>query len=133
MAKRTNWERLLRELGQAVIDSAVDQIHEYAEEDESGKRTARIGGYEWPVPPIRTRPSNREVPRRGQNQRREEPKKPTPYSVLEVAEGASFEVCAAAHKALSKRYHPDVVGGDAKKMSEVNAAFDKIKKANKTR
>ena len=127
MAKRTNWERLLRELGQAVIDSAVDQIHEYAEEDNSGRRTARIGGYEWPVPPIRTRPSNRESPRR----RQEEPKKPTSYSVLEVADGASFEVCAAAHKALSKRYHPDVAGGDAKKMSEVNAAFDKIKKANK--
>lgn len=58
-----------------------------------------------------------------------------PYRVLGVPNGASEEECAKAYKRLAKKYHPDLNPNDeaaAKKMAEINAAFDQIKneKAN---
>ncbi|MBC3796954.1 DnaJ domain-containing protein [Acetobacterium tundrae] len=58
-----------------------------------------------------------------------------PYNVLGVAHDASDEDVTKAYKKLAKKYHPDLNPGNqeaAKKMSEVNAAYDDIKsgKAN---
>lgn len=53
-----------------------------------------------------------------------------PYKVLGVPHGASEEECAKAYRRLAKKYHPDLNPGDenaAKKMAEINAAFDQIK------
>lgn len=53
-----------------------------------------------------------------------------PYRVLGVPDGASEEECARAYKRLAKKYHPDLNPNDetaAKKMAEINAAFDQIK------
>ncbi|MCD7723009.1 MAG: DnaJ domain-containing protein [Clostridiales bacterium] len=53
-----------------------------------------------------------------------------PYKVLGVPDGASEEECAQAFKKLAKKYHPDLNPNDpeaAKKMAEINAAFDQIK------
>jgi len=58
-----------------------------------------------------------------------------PYQVLVVPHDASDEDVSKAYKKLAKQYHPDLNPGDqeaARKMSEVNAAYDLIKsgKAN---
>ena len=52
-----------------------------------------------------------------------------PYSVLGLSQGASEEEVKKAYKSLAKKYHPDVTGNDpaaAKKMQEINAAYDAI-------
>lgn len=52
-----------------------------------------------------------------------------PYSVLGLKNGASEEEVKKAYKKLAKMYHPDVCGNDenaAKKMQEINAAYDAI-------
>lgn len=52
-----------------------------------------------------------------------------PYSVLGVAPGASNDEVTKAYRKLAKKYHPDLNPGDeeaAKKMAEVNAAYDSI-------
>lgn len=58
-----------------------------------------------------------------------------PYQVLGVPHDASDEDVSKAYKKLAKQYHPDLNPGNqeaARKMSEVNAAYDLIKsgKAN---
>ncbi len=58
-----------------------------------------------------------------------------PYTLLGVAHDASDETVTKAYKQLAKKYHPDLNPGNqdaAKKMSEINAAYDLIKsgKAN---
>lgn len=53
-----------------------------------------------------------------------------PYDVLGIPHGASEEEAAKAYRKLAKQYHPDLNPDDpeaARKMSEVNAAFDQIK------
>lgn len=57
-----------------------------------------------------------------------------PYQILGVAPGASEEEITKAYRRLAKKYHPDLNPGDetaAEKMSEVNAAYDKIKNGYK--
>lgn len=52
-----------------------------------------------------------------------------PYSVLGVPPGASKDEVTKAYRKLAKKYHPDLNPGDeqaAKKMAEVNAAYDSI-------
>lgn len=53
-----------------------------------------------------------------------------PYKVLGLSPGASDEEVKRAYRALAKKYHPDRNPGDkeaARKMQEVNAAYDQIK------
>ena len=53
-----------------------------------------------------------------------------PYEVLGVPRGASEEEVTKAYRKLAKKYHPDLNPGDeeaAKKMSEINAAYNQIK------
>jgi molecular chaperone DnaJ len=53
-----------------------------------------------------------------------------PYAVLGVSRDASPDEIKKAYRELVKKYHPDLHPGDesaAKKMSEVNAAYDMIK------
>lgn len=57
-----------------------------------------------------------------------------PYQVLGVSRDASDEEIKQAYRRLSKKYHPDMNPGDeaaAKKMSEINAAYDQIKNPEK--
>lgn len=56
-----------------------------------------------------------------------------PYKVLGVSPSASMEEITKAYRRLAKKYHPDVNPGDeeaAKKMSEINAAYEQIKSGN---
>ena len=56
-----------------------------------------------------------------------------PYKILGVSPGASEEEVTRAYRKLAKKYHPDLNPGDeeaAKKMSEINAAYDRIKNPN---
>ena len=53
-----------------------------------------------------------------------------PYRILGVSRDASEEEITKAYRKLAKKYHPDLNPGDetaAKKMSEINAAYDRIK------
>lgn len=53
-----------------------------------------------------------------------------PYKILGLSYGASDEEVTKAYRKLVKKYHPDLHPGDkiaAKKMSEINEAYDLIK------
>lgn len=53
-----------------------------------------------------------------------------PWQVLGVSRNASDEEIKAAYRKLAQKYHPDLNPGDAaaaKKMQEINAAYDMIK------
>ena len=59
-----------------------------------------------------------------------------PYKVLGVSPNASDEEIKKAYRKLAKQYHPDLNPGDpvaAKKMQQVNAAYEKIKNPEKAR
>lgn len=52
-----------------------------------------------------------------------------PYATLELSPGASAEEVSKAYRKLAKKYHPDVNDSPeaAKKMSDINAAYERIK------
>lgn len=57
-----------------------------------------------------------------------------PYKVLGVSPDATDEQIKAAYRRLAKKYHPDLNPGDpvaAKKMQQVNAAYEQIKDPEK--
>lgn len=57
-----------------------------------------------------------------------------PYKVLGVSPDASDEEIKRAYRQLAKKYHPDLNPGDpeaAKKMQQINAAYDRIKNPEK--
>ncbi len=57
-----------------------------------------------------------------------------PYQVLGVSPNASDEEIKKAYRKLAKKYHPDRNPGDkeaAKKMQEINAAYEQIKNPEK--
>lgn len=56
-----------------------------------------------------------------------------PYQVLGVSPNATDEEIKKAYRDLTKKYHPDLNPGNeaaAKKMNEINAAYDQIKNGN---
>jgi molecular chaperone DnaJ len=57
-----------------------------------------------------------------------------PYKILGVSPDATDEEIKRAYRRLAKQYHPDLNPGDeaaAKKMQEVNAAYEQIKNPEK--
>ncbi len=59
----------------------------------------------------------------------------SPYEVLGVGPDATDEEIKQAYRRLAKKYHPDRNPGDkeaAKKMQEINDAYDKIKNPGKS-
>ena len=57
-----------------------------------------------------------------------------PYQVLGISRDASDEEIKQAYRRLAKQYHPDRNPGDeaaAKKMQEINAAYEQIKNPDK--
>jgi len=59
-----------------------------------------------------------------------------PYKILGVSPNASDEEIKQAYRRLAKQYHPDRNPGDeeaAKKMQQINAAYEQIKNPDKAR
>lgn len=59
-----------------------------------------------------------------------------PYEVLGVSRNASNDEIKSAYRKLAKKYHPDLHPGDeeaAKKMQEINVAYDQITNPEKYR
>ena len=57
-----------------------------------------------------------------------------PYSVLGLSRDATDEEVKQAYRRLAKKYHPDLNPGDqeaARKMQQVNEAYDQIKNPEK--
>ena len=57
-----------------------------------------------------------------------------PYKILGVSHDASDDEIKRAYRKLAKQYHPDLNPGDpvaAKKMQEINAAYERIKDPQK--
>ena len=108
-----HWKTTLREVGNVLLDSAVDALRDELDLDDGDRPHRRRAA------PIRT----------------EAPPPPPPnknleyFATLMVVENAPYDVCAAAHKMLSKMYHPDnKETGDEKKAAKVNEAFARVKK-----
>ncbi len=56
-----------------------------------------------------------------------------PYEILGLSYGATDEEVTKAYRKLVKKYHPDLHPGDeeaARKMREINEAYDQIKNGN---
>jgi curved DNA-binding protein CbpA len=51
---------------------------------------------------------------------------PRYYRVLQVLPDADPEVIAAAYRALARKHHPDMDGGDARIMREINEAWETL-------
>jgi curved DNA-binding protein CbpA len=49
------------------------------------------------------------------------------YTVLQVLPTAEMEVVRAAYRALARRYHPDGTCPDARRMAELNGAYERLK------
>lgn len=49
------------------------------------------------------------------------------YEVLQISPDADIEVAEASYRALSRRVHPDVEGGSAERMAELNAAIEQLR------
>lgn len=53
-----------------------------------------------------------------------------PYEVLGVRPDTDPDIVRAAYRAAAAKLHPDVEGGDAGKMAELNAAYEEIKRGD---
>lgn len=75
---------------------------------QTRRRAERETGYQYPPKPKKQDPRD-------------------PLSILWVLDGAPREVVDAAYKTLARLHHPDM-GGDLRKMQEINAAYDSVVK-----
>lgn len=58
---------------------------------------------------------------------------PTHYDTLQISKTADTEIVTAAWKAACRKHHPDTGHGNAKKMAEINAAYEVLKDPIKRR
>src|SRR5687767_2618528 len=54
---------------------------------------------------------------------------PRYYRILQILPEADHEVVAAAYRALARKHHPDMEGGDARLMREINEAWEVLQNA----
>ena len=56
---------------------------------------------------------------------------PPYYRVLQILPEAEAEVVAAAYRALARKHHPDIGGGDSMLMTELNQAWEVLRDITK--
>ena len=52
-----------------------------------------------------------------------------PHAVLGIAPGASPDEVTAAYRRLAKRHHPDRIGGDGRRIRDINRAYAQLRDA----
>lgn len=120
----------------SIVDDFLDGLREVATEFVADFVEDRFTPI---IPPQQKQPRRKNIkPPKVKTPKTPKPAKreaqgPTLYDVLQISKTADAEIVTAAWKAACRKHHPDTGHGNAKKMAEINAAYEILKDPIKRR